>query len=170
MEFLNLEFYQICLRLTVALLLGGFLGFERSVAGKSAGPRTYGLVSTGSALFIIITHLLSSAYIGTFQGYDPLRVLAAIILGVGFLGAGLIFVREGKAQREQVAGLTTAAGLWVVTGIGMATGLGYFKLAVFSTLLIFLAFTSLWIIEEKIRKKVPNIYKIEKEIETENSE
>jgi len=159
MEFLNLGFYQICLRLTVALLLGGFLGFERSVAGKSAGPRTYGLVSTGSALFIIITHLLSDAYIGIFQGYDPLRAVAAIILGVGFLGAGLIFVRKEKAHREQVAGLTTAAGLWMVTGIGIATGLGYFKLAVFSTLLIFFVFTMLWIIEGKIREKFPNIYK-----------
>ncbi len=163
MEFINLEFGQICLRLTVALILGGLLGFERSVAGKSAGPRTFGLVCTGSALFTILTHLISDGYIGIFQGYDPLRIIAAIILGVGFLGAGTIFVREEKIHKEQVAGLTTAAGLWVVTGIGIATGIGNFKLAIFSTLLIFFVFTILWIVEGKIKEKLPNIYQSAKE-------
>lgn len=158
MEFINLEFSEICLRLTVALILGGFLGFERGVAGKSAGPRTFGLVCIGSALFTILTHILSNSYMGIIKDYDPLRLIAAIIVGVGFLGAGTIFVRREKVHKEQVSGLTTAAGLWVVTGIGIAAGIGDYKLALFSTLLIFFVFTILWFIEHKVKKKLPNIY------------
>lgn len=134
------------IRLVVAMLLGGLLGLERSLAHKVAGMRTYALVSMGSALFVIIGDLVLETR-NLVPDLDPLRIASQIIVGVGFLGAGLIIFKESKLR-----GLTTAAGLWVSAGLGMAAGFGFYTIAVFVTLLTLFVFTILWFIEQKIEK------------------
>ena len=133
----DLEAY---LKLLIAMALGVLLGLERTYAGKTAGMRTYGLVSMGSCLFIVVGAAVSGAA-------DPLRMAAGIITGIGFLGAGLIIFKESK-----LSGLTTAAGLWVAAGIGIAVGFNRLMLAFFTTLLTLFTFTVLWFIEDWIKK------------------
>ncbi len=108
-------------------LLGGFIGVEREHVGKSAGTRTYSLVAMGAALFTILS-------VHGFEGgdVDPSRIAGQVVLGIGFLGAGLI-MRQGS----RVRGLTTAAAMWTVAAIGVAVGLGFYLLAAFTTLSIF---------------------------------
>ena len=100
----------------VAILCGSIVGFERQVRGKPAGVRTSILVCLGTCVFI---HLASA--IGQDQG-DPTRVLGQLVTGVGFLGAGVMFSREGV-----VTGVTTAAVIWVLAAIGAAVGFGLFQ-------------------------------------------
>lgn len=101
----------------LAFVLGGILGWQRENRGKSAGPRTYALVAGGSALFTLLS-------VNAF-GADMARVASQIVVGIGFLGAGIILHRENRVE-----GLTTAAGLWVAAAIGMAVGVGYYILAI----------------------------------------
>ena len=121
------EFTRVVLRLLMAALLGGLLGWERERNGKAAGVRTHMLVSMGAALFVLL---------GTQGGADTAelsRVLQGVIAGIGFLGAGTIL----KSEREdKVYGLTTAAGIWLTAAIGVAAGLGRESTAVLSTLLV----------------------------------
>lgn len=133
------------MQLSFAMFLGLILGMERSIAGKSAGMRTYALVSLGSCMFVIISSYVSAANMNYFS-FDPLRVTAGIITGVGFLGAGIIILREAHLR-----GLTTAAGLWVAAGIGVATGFELYLLAFFTTILTLTVFTIMWFAEEKIK-------------------
>jgi putative Mg2+ transporter-C (MgtC) family protein len=131
--------------LLVALFLGATLGLERSLAGKTAGVRTFGLVSMGSCLFILIAQQV----IPTVQAYnyDPMRIAAGIVMGIGFLCGGVIIFRD-----SQLSGLTTAAGLWVSAGIGMAAGYGLLLLSVFATLATLVVFTLFWFIEYRIMR------------------
>lgn len=133
-------------RLLVAMLLGMLLGTERTIARKTAGLRTYGLVAMGSALPIVIFELLGSALPATS---DPMRIVTGILTGIGFIGAGVIFTNN--AQRR-VTGLTTAAGLWVAAGIGIAAGFGLYVPAIMATTLTLLAFTLFWFIERKVER------------------
>jgi putative Mg2+ transporter-C (MgtC) family protein len=136
---LNGEGWRQVGELGLALLLSVVIGLEREMRQKSAGLRTYTLVGVGAALFMLIskygfTDVLEPRLIVL----DPSRVAAQIVTGVGFLGAGLIFVR-----RDAVRGLTTAAGIWVTAAIGSAAGAGLPVLAALSTgiyLLVTLAF------------------------------
>lgn len=143
----SLPFVDVLVRLSVAALLGMSLGVERAVAGKTAGMRTYALVSMGAALFVVISELIIAQY-GLTKNVvlDPLRMASQVVVGIGFLGAGLIIFRD-----SQVNGLTTAAGLWVASAIGVAAGYGLFEIAIFSAFLTILVFTILWYLEEKIR-------------------
>lgn len=125
---------RIVVRLGMAGLLGGLLGWEREHAGKAAGVRTHMLVAMGAALFVLVSQ---QAGIGPA---DNSRVLQGIIAGVGFLGAGTIL--KGDAE-GQVKGLTTAAGIWLTAAIGVAAGLGQEATAVLSTVL---ALVVLWLI------------------------
>ena len=125
---------RIVVRLGVAALLGGVLGWEREHAGKSAGVRTHMLVAMGAALFVLVAQQSGIA------AADNSRVLQGIIAGVGFLGAGTIL--KGDAE-GQVKGLTTAAGIWLTAAIGVAAGLGLESTAVLSTAL---ALVVLWVI------------------------
>jgi putative Mg2+ transporter-C (MgtC) family protein len=133
-------------RLFAALLFGMIIGTERLWAHKTAGMRTYALVSMGSALFVIISIEMVKAYMG-IVGLNPLMIVAQIVLGVGFLGTGLIFTKDSK-----LVGLTTASGLWVSSGIGMATGFGLYKIAIVSTILTLFVFIVLWLIEERFKE------------------
>ena len=125
---------RIIVRLGVAAVLGGMLGWEREHAGKAAGVRTHMLVSMGAALFVLVAQQAG------ISAADNSRVLQGIVAGVGFLGAGTIL--KGDAL-EQVKGLTTAAGIWLTAAIGVAAGLGLESTAVLSTLL---ALVVLWVI------------------------
>ena len=117
---------RIVVRLLLAALLGGILGYEREQKGKAAGIRTHMLVALGAALFVLVPQ---QAGMGIA---DMSRVIQGIVAGIGFLGAGAII----KQQREEnVQGLTTAAGVWMTAAIGIACGLGRETTAVLSTLL-----------------------------------
>ncbi len=122
--------WDILLRLVVAMVLGGLLGLEREFAHKMAGLRTYALISVGSALFVI-TSIIVAAQFSDTTVFDPLRVASNIVVGIGFVGAGLMIFRE---MEHRPAGITTAAGLWVAAAIGMASGFGLYWLAVFGTI------------------------------------
>jgi putative Mg2+ transporter-C (MgtC) family protein len=138
--------YDMILRLVVALLLGALIGVERVHAGKSAGIRTLGLVSLGSALFIVVSELVLSRYGAV--GADPLRVAAQIVTGIGFLGAGMIIMKE-----DHVSNLTTAAGVGVAAAIGVATGFGLYTLAITVTTLVIITFTLMWNVEVMLKNK-----------------
>lgn len=111
------------LSLLIATALGFLIGVEREFVGKEAGIRTYSLVSMGAALFTVIS------FDANFP--DPSRIISNIVVGIGFIGGGLIIFHENK-----VHGLTTAASLWVTAGIGIASGVGYYRLAMLSTALV----------------------------------
>ncbi|MDB5254860.1 MAG: mgtC [Candidatus Nomurabacteria bacterium] len=133
----------IYIRLFMAMLLGMVLGVERFVAHKTAGMRTYTLVSLGAALFVIISRLVAEQY---SLPYD-FHLVAAIVSAAGFLGVGSIIRSDMK-----VIGITTATGLWVATGIGMACGFGFYELASIVTMLALFAFIVLWFVERQITK------------------
>lgn len=123
------------LRLLLAVVLGGIIGYERQARHKSAGLRTHILVSVGSCLIMILS--INIYY--TVQGHtnaDPTRLAAQVVSGIGFLGAGTI-MKEGLTIR----GLTTAASLWVVSGVGLAAGSGYYLSACMTTILSFFTLT-----------------------------
>ena len=131
------------LRLLVALLLGAVVGLERERQERAAGLRTVTMVSLGSCLFTIV-----GAY--AFGQTDPSRVAAQIVTGIGFLGAGTIFLRK-----DLVRGLTTAATIWTVAAIGMAVGTAEYVIAIFTTLLILSVLMVLKPIERRFFKR-PN--------------
>lgn len=141
---------EFFLRLLVAVGLGALLGVERAFAHKTAGARTYALVCLGSAMFVLVGQIVTASYGAAGLGVtDPLRIASQIVVGIGFLGTGLIIFR-----RTQLQGLTTAAGLWVAAAVGMAVGFGLYKLAVFASLLTLFIFTVLWFIEDFLRNKI----------------
>lgn len=144
-EHLILSNTDLAVRLLAAMFFGMTLGIERAVAGKTAGVRTYALVSMGAALFVVISVIVAGWYDadGTMP-IDPLRMASQVVLGVGFLGAGLIIFKG-----SHISGLTTAAGLWVAAGIGMAAGFGLFLPALIATLITLFIFTAMWFIEER---------------------
>ena len=145
--------WNLMLRILVAAALGGILGLERDIHGRGAGLRTHLLVSSGAALFMILsTHV---ATFGVVIGLDftkvtdPGRIAAQIVTGIGFLGAGVI-IREGFSVR----GLTTAACLWVAAAIGMASGAGLYILATTTTVLALFSLVLLRRLERYYAKDV----------------
>ncbi len=137
---------DIIMRLFVALFLGMLIGTERLWAHKTASMRTYALVSMGSALFVIISAEMVNYY-SYLPDTNPLVIVAQIVVGIGFIGTGLIFNKDSK-----LTGLTTATGLWVSAGIGMASGFGLYKIAIIAALFTLIIFTVLWFIEQQLRK------------------
>lgn len=135
------------IRIGLAALLGGLIGLERVAAGKRAGSRTFALAAMGACLFVLVGMGAGSLYLGVVN-FDPLRILASIIQGIGFIGAGLIILRDNSLH-----GLTTAAGLWVAAGVGAATGFGFYAIAAFTTFVTLLIFTIMWRFEEWVRQR-----------------
>ena len=122
---------QVLLRLAVAAGLGSIVGMERERVESSAGLRTHALVCLGSALGMIVSSYGFADVLGTPSvSFDPSRVAAQVISGIGFLGAGVIIFR-----REIIRGLTTAASIWVVAAVGLAVGGGLFVAALLTSLL-----------------------------------
>src|SRR5580700_5718113 len=130
------------IELGLAFLLSAAIGLERELRHKSAGLRTYTLVGTTAALFLLVSKYGFSDYL--IEGrivLDPSRVAAQIVSGIGFIGAGLIFV-----DQDRVKGLTTAATVWLVTAVGMACGAGLPMLALAVTAGYFIvAFLFPWV-------------------------
>jgi putative Mg2+ transporter-C (MgtC) family protein len=117
------------IELGLAFFLSALIGLEREIRHKSAGLRTYTVVGTAAALFVLISKYgFTDVLIADRIVLDPSRVAAQIVSGIGFIGAGLIFVGQ-----DRVRGLTTAATVWLVTGIGMACGAGLPWLALAAT-------------------------------------
>lgn len=126
-SFVAESWLDMVVRLLVAMALGAVCGWERELINRPAGLRTHMMVALGAAVFVIIAFAMKEELTTGGPGgvpFDPSRVVAGIITGIGFLGAGTIIQSGGR-----VRGLTTAAGLWVVAGIGAAAGMGLFTLA-----------------------------------------
>lgn len=134
--------YPFLAKLLIAAVLGGIIGFEREWTGKSAGLRTYALVALGASFFTTLSLVFDG-----LPSFDPSRILSQIVVGVGFLGAGLIIVQGGK-----VRGLTTAAGLWVTAAIGAATGLGLYAMSISGVVLTLLILWGLRKLEYALSK------------------
>ncbi len=142
-------------QLALATLFGMVLGIERLMAGRAAGPRTYGLISLASCLATIISLNITPLYLtasvgipaGTL-GLNPAMIVANVLVGIGFIGAGLIVLHG-----TQVSGLTTAAGVWVSAIIGIAVGFGFYVLAGFATFLTLFLFSTMWYWERKFKNE-----------------
>ncbi len=131
----EIDWVETLARLALAAGLTGAIGLERELRERSAGLRTHVLVGVGSALFTIVSAYGWSDFVfGQGITFDPTRIAAQIVTGIGFLGAGAI-IRQGFSIR----GLTTAAGLWVVAAIGMAAGAGYYSAALIGTGVVLVA-------------------------------
>jgi putative Mg2+ transporter-C (MgtC) family protein len=130
----NIEGWRQIGELSVAFVLSMLIGIEREIRQKSAGLRTHTLVGVGAALFMLISKYgFNDVLRPGLVELDPSRMAAQIVSGVGFLGAGLIFVR-----RDSVRGLTTAAAVWVTAAVGAASGAGLPILAVAATVIYFI--------------------------------
>ncbi|MFD1137353.1 MgtC/SapB family protein [Paenibacillus urinalis] len=137
--------WSILLRLLLAMLMGGLIGLERERSNHAAGFRTHILVCLGSSLIMILSVYGFGDFVNEVNvRMDPARLAAAVITGVGFLGAGTILF-TGKS----ITGLTTAASIWVVAAIGLAVGAGFYFAAVISTLLVLL---NLWVFNKVERR------------------
>lgn len=138
-----IPWWEAGLRLLLAGVLGGVIGWQRESADKPAGFRTHIIVCVGSALFTLISA------VGFFgSGADPARVASNIVVGIGFLGAGTIW-RTGAS----VQGLTTAASLWTVAAIGTAAGIGYYFGSVATTVIVMSVLTLLKVFEIRIPRR-----------------
>jgi len=132
------QMLSVGLRLLMAMLLGGLLGFEREAKGKAAGLRTHMLVTLGAAMFVMPLELEGAEH-------DALsRVVQGIAAGIGFLCAGTILKGDGI---DQIKGLTTSASLWFATSVGITVGLGYEGTAVIGVLFALLILHALPLLE-----------------------
>lgn len=140
---------EVVFQLILATIFGALIGLERGIKRKEAGLQTYSLVTLGTCLFTIISFELFNIFFAkTGISFDPSRIIMAIAVGIGFIGAGVIF-----RQASGVIGLTTAAGLWTVAAIGIAVGVKLYFLASFTTFLALFILAGLGLLEEKFLKK-----------------
>lgn len=131
---------DVLIRVVVAMVLGGAIGIEREIREHTAGFRTHTLVAVGAAAFT-----LASSYGLQGTDFDPNRISAQVVTGIGFLGAGAI-IRYGVTVR----GLTTAASLWTVAAVGLLTGQGFFTAALLTTALVIVSLYGLRLIEDRL--------------------
>jgi len=139
--------YMDLVKLLIAVALGFAIGWEREIHHRPAGLKTITFVTLASTLFMELSIKLSSLGIGP-PGSDPARLAAAVITGIGFLGAGVIFQAGGQLQ-----GITTAATIWLMTGVGLAVGAGYYVPALATCFLILVGFSALPVIERAIARR-----------------
>lgn len=124
--------WDFVLRLLAATAMGAAIGFEREYHAKEAGLRTHLLVALGSCLFMILSIYGFDFMLGRDHvSFDPSRIAAQVVTGIGFIGAGTIIL-----QKQVVRGLTTAAGLWVTAAIGLACGNGMYWVALITTVIV----------------------------------
>lgn len=128
----NLYYFEMFLKLLLAAILGGLIGYERQSSHRPAGLRTHILVCIGSALVMITSQYIFEVYRG-IATLDPARLGAQVISGIGFLGAGTI-LRDGST----IKGLTTAAGLWAVSCVGLAIGSGFYFGGISAAILVYI--------------------------------
>lgn len=137
MEFFNIHQLWYILRMIVACACGVMIGLERRNRSKEAGVRTHCVVACASALMMIISKYgFEDTVIGEngVRGADGARIAAQVVSGIGFLGAGMIFV-----HRNMITGLTTAAGIWATSGVGLAIGAGMYVVGITATMIIIAA-------------------------------
>ena len=143
---MDIEYKVILIRIGLAFLFGGIIGFERERKGRDAGLRTHILVCMGSALIMLV-----SLYIYELFKHetvlDPARIAAGVVTGIGFLGAGTII-----RSRWGVMGLTTAASIWISAAIGLAVGCGFIWGAFVTTIITFLTLFCLSFFEPRLQK------------------
>lgn len=137
---------DMCLRVLLAMAIGGIIGWERENSNRPAGLRTHMLVAIGAAVVMLMGELSLEKY-ADITTMDPTRLGAQVISGIGFLGAGTI-MREGLTVR----GLTTAASLWAVACLGLAAGGGFYEAAIAGTIAIILTLTIFEYLETKFRR------------------
>lgn len=138
--------WDFIIRIVVAAILGGAIGIEREYHAKDAGFRTHLLVAIGSALFTVISMYGFDSFLGGKSiSFDPSRIAAQIVTGIGFLGAGTIIF-----QKQFIRGLTTAAGLWVTAAIGLACGCGMYFIALLTTALVLICLATMNIFIKRI--------------------
>jgi putative Mg2+ transporter-C (MgtC) family protein len=138
------EATRIVLRLGMAVILGGLLGYERERSGKAAGLRTHMLVALGAAIFVLVPLQ------GGMQVGDISRVLQGVIAGIGFLGAGAIIK---LSDEREIHGLTTSASIWMTAAIGVAAGMGREATALVSTLMALFVLAVLRRVEARISSR-----------------
>lgn len=146
MEYREITYFSIIIRIMAAIIVGGLIGLERGRKNRPAGLRTYMLVCVGACLI-----MLTNQYIYQFTGAgDPMRLGAQVVSGIGFLGAGTIIV----TKHNQIRGLTTAAGLWASAGVGLALGIGFYEAALTASVGIYaiLAILQRW--EYRVHRKI----------------
>lgn len=137
MQLLDTAYIYYILRIVVASVCGLLIGLERKNRSKEAGMRTHCIVACGAALMMIVSKyaffdLISEGmYNGAVVKLDPSRIASSITSGIGFLGAGMIFV-----HKKTITGLTTAAGIWATSGVGMAIGAGLYVVGIATTIII----------------------------------
>lgn len=146
---LELGVGDIVFRALLSVLIGGLIGTERARHGRAAGMRTHILVCIGSALTAMTGIYVNQVY----GGGDVLRIAAQVVSGVGFLGAGMIILKNGNV----ITGLTTAAGVWTTATIGIAIGYGFYSGAVLMAVL-FLVAVMLFSKFEKFKRSVEVLY------------
>ncbi|ALS35876.1 MgtC/SapB family protein [Enterococcus rotai] len=142
---ISLTVPEIIIRLCLAMLIGGVIGFERQYKNRPAGMRTHILVCMGATIIALIQVEIAATALqdainhpeltGVIRS-DQARLIAQVVSGIGFLGAGTIIV-----TKQSVTGLTTAASLWAVAGLGIAIGMGYYAIAITSFVGVFIALT-----------------------------
>ena len=149
----DLNVYSICIRLSLAIVLGGIIGLERGATRHAAGFRTHILVCMGAALAMLTNQFIFDNFSDLV---DPSRMGAQVITGVGFLGVGTILVTANK----KIKGLTTAAGLWASACLGLAAGIGFYDGAVFGGIAIIVSIALLPKLENffYLRSGVINVY------------
>lgn len=160
------DYLTLILRVLVAAVLGGLIGLERDVHGRAAGLRTHLLVSMGAAVFTVLSEVIGLLRIFQVEAgqvtFDPGRIAAQVVTGIGFLGAGAI-LKDGLTVR----GLTTAACLWVAAAVGMACGAGFFNIAFAATLFAIVALVLLKGIERLYPKDTYRTLTVVTTMETE---
>ncbi len=141
------QIVEMIFNITLAAILGMVIGYEREHRRKPAGLRTYTLVALGASLFTILSSasLVNDLDVSSF---DPSRIASQVVVGIGFIGGGLIFLKNNRLE-----GLTTAAGLWVTAAIGMATGFGFRYIAIYATILVLIVLWAMRRIEDYIHKE-----------------
>lgn len=135
-----MDVLDVFIRILIAAVLGGAIGLEREIREHTAGFRTHILVSVGAAAFT-----LASSYGLEGTEFDPNRIAAQVVTGIGFLGAGAI-IRHGASVR----GLTTAASLWAVAAVGLLTAQGFYSAALITTAIVILSLYALRLIEDRL--------------------
>lgn len=146
------------MRILIAGICGAVIGFERKNRLKEAGIRTHCLVACASALMMVLSKYCFydlTAEIPGIRGADPARIAAQVVSGIGFLGAGMIFV-----HKNTISGLTTAAGIWATSGIGMAIGSGMYITGLTATIIVVFIQTILHLNIRILKAPVTKVLKI----------
>lgn len=146
---------DIVMRILLAMIIGGIIGWERESIRRPAGLRTHMLVSLGSAIVMLIGQYSFNKY-SSVANVDPVRMGAQVISGIGFLGAGTI-IKDGFT----IKGLTTAASLWAVACLGLAAGGGFYEVAIIGLISIILTLTFFEHLEKRATKNKSNRVQIE---------